>query len=139
MNVDKVYPIGESRLVASGVFEEDRFLILDYEGHILSRCGDFPQYVDGEEAIPNTAKSMFHQSQFGYNAARKRLACVTSNVFELWDYAPETLTLHHRRLLAPYHYLFEATPDGVYAASDNPDAELGAQGIAVSDQHLYVL
>lgn len=44
---------------------------------------------------------MFHQSQFGYNTDRKRLACATNNVLELWDYKPETLTLHKRLLVAP--------------------------------------
>lgn len=139
MNLDKIYPIGQSRFVASGVFEDCRFLLLDNRGHVLSRCGDFPNYQDGEEAIPNMAKSMFHQSQFGYHDVRKRLACATSHVFELWDYAPDTLTLHKRLLLAPYHYMSEAGPDGVYAQSDDPDAELGAQGIAVSDNYIYVL
>lgn len=139
LSVDKIYPISESRFVASGVFEDTRFLLLSSEGEIISRCGDFPNYQSGEEAIPNTAKSMFHQSQFGYNAALKRLACVTSNVFELWDYVPETLTLRKRQLLLPYHYLYEATPDGAYAESDEPDAELGARGVAVSDRYIYIL
>lgn len=139
MNLDRIYPISESRFVASGVFDDCRFLVLDNNGNVLSRCGSFPNYLSEEDAIPNAAKSMFHQSQFGYNAAQKRLACATSNVIELWDYASETLTLHKRRLLAPYHYQFQSTPDGVFAAGDNPDAELGARGIAVSDKYVYVL
>lgn len=139
MNLDRVYPISKSRYIASGVFEDCRFLILDNSGNIISQCGDFPNYQSGEEAIPSTAKAMFHQSQFGYNTSRKRLACVTSNVLELWDYVPETLSLHKRQLLSPYHYLFNSSPDGVYAESDNPDAELGARGISVSDSYIYVL
>lgn len=139
MNLDRIYPVSESRFIASGVFDDCRFLILDNAGKVLSRCGDFPNYQDEEEAVPNTAKAMFHQSQFGYNTARKRLASATSNVLELWDYAPETLTLHKRVLLAPYHYLFNSSPDGVYAENDNPDAELGARGIAVSTNYVYVL
>lgn len=139
MSVDRIYPISQSRFVASGVFDDCRFLLLDNDGNELSRCGDFPNYQSGEEAIPNTAKAMFHQSQFGYNTARKRLACATGNVLELWDDTPETLTLHERLLLAPYHYLFNSSPDGVYAQSDTPDAELGARGIAVSNKYVYVL
>lgn len=42
-------------------------------------------------------------------------------------------------MLAPYHYQFNSSPDGVYAESDNPDAELGARGIAVSNNYVYVL
>lgn len=139
MNIDRIYPISESRFIASGVFDDCRFFILDNEGNVISRCGSFPDYQGGEETIPNTARAMFHQSRFGYNAIRKRLACVTSNVFELWDYTPETLTLHKRLLLAPYHYMFNSSPDGVYAENDNPDAELGARGIAVSNEYVYVL
>lgn len=139
MNFDRIYPLSESRFVASGVFDDCRFLILDNKGNVISKCGSFPNYQSEEEAVPNTAKAMFHQSQFSYHTARKRLACATSNVLELWDYVPDTLTLHKRMLLAPYHYLFESTPDGVYAESDNPDAELGARGIAVSDKYVYVL
>ena len=139
MNIDRICPIGESRFVASGVFEDCRFLLLDSKGDVLSKCGDFPCFQSEEDVIPNTAKAMFHQSQFGYNAAHKRLACVTSNVLELWDYVPDTLMLHKRLLLSPYHYLFESTPDGVYAESDNLDAELGARGIAVSQDYVYVL
>lgn len=139
MSIDRVYPMSESRFIASGVFEDCRFLILDNDGNVISKSGDFPNYQSGEETIPNTAKGMFHQSQFGYNTDRKRLACATSNVLELWDYKPETLTLHKRLLLAPYHYQFNSSPDGVYAESDNPDAELGARGIAVSNNYVYVL
>lgn len=139
MNLDRIYPISESRYVASGVFDDCRFLILDNDGKVITKCGNFPNYQSGEEAIPNTAKAMFHQSQFGYNTARQRLACATSNVLELWDYTPETLTLHKRLLLAPYHYQFQSSPDGVYASNDNPDAELGARGIAVSNNYVYVL
>lgn len=139
MNLDKIYPISKSRFIASGVFDDCRFLILDNDGNVISKCGSFPSYQSEEEAIPNTAKAMFHQSQFGYNTARKRLACATSNVLELWDYTPESLTLRKRLLLAPYHYQFNSSPDGVYAESDNPDAELGARGITVSDNYVYVL
>lgn len=139
MNLDKIYPISESRFIASGVFDDCRFLILDNDGNVISKCGSFPNYQSEEEAVPNTAKAMFHQSQFGYNTVRKRLACATSNVLELWDYTPETLTLHRRLLLAPYHYQFNSSPDGVYAESDNPDAELGARGITVSNNYVYVL
>ena len=128
-DIDRVYPISESRFIASGVFEDCRFLILDNDGNVISKCGDFPNYQSGEENIPNTAKGMFHQSQFGYNTDRKRLACATNNVLELWDYKPETLTLHKRLLLAPYHYQFNSSPDGVYAESDNPDAELGHEAL----------
>ena len=87
MSIDRVYPISESRFIASGVFEDCRFLILDNDGNVISKCGDFPNYQSGEETIPNTAKGMFHQSQFGYNTDRKRLACATSNVLELWTIA----------------------------------------------------
>lgn len=139
MNVDRIYPISTSRFIASGVFDDCRFLLLDNNGHVIAKCGSFPNYQSEEEAIPNTAKSMFHQSQFGYNASQKRLACVTSNVLELWDYTAETLTLHKRQLLAPYHYSFNSSPDGVYAESDHPDAELGARGIAISNNYVYVL
>ncbi len=139
MNIDRIYPISESRFIASGVFDDCRFLILDNSGNVISKCGSFPNYQNGEEDIPNTAKAMFHQSQFGYNPIRKRLACATSNVLELWDYTPETLMLHKRLLLAPYHYQFNSSPDGVYAESDNPDAELGARSIAISSDYVYVL
>lgn len=139
MNIDRLYPLSESSFVASGVFEDCRFLILDNNGNVISKCGSFPNYQIEEDAVPNMAKAMFHQSQFGYHTDRKRLASVTSNVLELWNYTSDTLMLHKRQLLAPYHYLFESTPDGIYAESDNPDAELGARGIAVSDKYVYVL
>lgn len=138
LNLDRICPISESRFVASGVFDDCRFLILDNDGNVVSKCGNFPNY-QSEEAVPNAAKSMFHQSQFGYNIVRKRLACATSNVFELWDYSLDTLTLHKRLLLAPYHYQYKSSPDGVYAESDDPDAELGTRGIAISDNYVYIL
>lgn len=139
MNVDRIYPISESRFVASGVFEDCRFLILDDGGNLLSKCGNFPNYLAGEEDIPNTAKAMFHQSRFGYHNVHNRLACATSNVLELWNYTSEMLVLHKRLLLAPYHYKFHLSPDGVYAEGDNPDAEVGACGITVSKDYIYVL
>lgn len=139
MNVDKMYPIGNSRFVASGVFEDCRFLILDKEGKQLAKCGSFPDFLDGEDAIPNSAKAMFHQSAFGYHPSLKRLACATSNVLEFWDESSDTLKLHKRLLLAPYHYVFESTPDGVWANNDNPEAAIGTRGIAVSGEYVYVL
>lgn len=139
MSVDRIFPIGESRFIASGVFDDCRFLILDNNGNVLSKCGDYPNYQSGEEIIPNTAKAMFHQAQFGYNVDRSRLACASSNVLEFWDYAQDTLTLNRRLLLEPYHYTFDLGPDGVFAENDNPEAELGVRGISVSDDYVYVL
>lgn len=82
---------------------------------------------------------MFHQSQFGYNALCNRLACVTGNVFELWDCAADSLTLHARVLLSPYHYRYVEGPDGVFAETDRLDSELGARDVCVSDSCIYIL
>lgn len=139
MGADHLCPVSGSRWVVSGVFEEGRFMLLDGEGHPIATCGSFPDYQEGEEAVPNTAKAMFHQSQFGSHPSQKRLACVTSHVLELWDCDGGTLTLKRRGLLAPYHYRFEAGPDGVFAESDQADAVVGARGLTVSGSFIYVL
>lgn len=139
MNVDRIIPVSGSRYVASGVFDDCRFLVLDSQGRVLSRCGNFPDYQDGEDGFTNTVKAMFHQSQFGYNALCNRLACVTGNVFELWDCAADSLTLHARILLSPYHYRYVEGPDGVFAETDRLDSELGARDVCVSDSCIYIL
>ena len=138
-SVDRIIPVNKGRYMVSGVFEDCRFQLLDAAGKCIAKYGDFPSYQDGEEKIPYTAKAMFHQLQLGYNGALDRLAAVSSNVLEIWENASDELALRKRLLLAPYHYKFEESPDGVYAANDNPDAELGARGIAVTDRYVYVL
>lgn len=138
-SVDRIIPVKNNKYIASGVFDDCRFQILDATGKCIAKCGDFPAYQEGEENIPYTAKAMFHQLQLGYNRFLDRLAAVSSNVLEIWDDTPDGLTLRKRQLLAPYHYMFEESPDGVYAANDNPEAELGARGLAVSERYVYVL
>ncbi|MCS2280371.1 TolB-like 6-bladed beta-propeller domain-containing protein [Bacteroides thetaiotaomicron] len=66
-DIDMVYLLSDETYVASGRFPDCRFVILDKNGNVISRCGNYPDYNQEEKDIPNFPKFMFHQSIFGFH------------------------------------------------------------------------
>lgn len=137
-DIDMIYPLSKNRMVASGRFSDSRYVIMDENGNIISRCGDYPSYNSEEKEIPNFPKFMFHQSMFGFHKQRQRLASVTSHVFELWDYSQDTLFLYKRDLLSPYKYSYNMG-DGWASSITDDDTERGVERIYATDNYIYML
>lgn len=137
-DIDMIYPLAENHWIASGRFEDCRFLIMDDKGNIVYRGGDYPDYNEGEEDIPNFPKFMFHQSMFGFNRLTSRLVSVTSHVFELWKYSDGKLSLYKRELLSPYKYKYGAGEEWASAVADE-NTETGVKRIYATQNNIYML
>ena len=137
-NIDMICPLTENRWIASGRFENSRFLILNNNGEIISKGGDYPEYKEGEREIPNFPKFMFHQSMFGFNKLISRILSVTSHVLDLWDFSQDSLILYKRVLLSPYDYNYNM---GEEWASAEPigETENGVRRVYVSPKYIYLL
>ena len=131
-DIDMIYPLGNNYWVASGRFPDCRFLIMDKTGKIVSRCGDYPSFMEGENSISNFPKFMFHQSMFGFQKDSSRLVSVTGHVMDLWDYTGNDLILNRRQLLSPYTYSFK---EGDFSAKN---IEKGAERIYCTDKYIYI-
>ena len=127
-DIDMVYLLSDETYVASGRFPDCRFVILDKNGNVISRCGNYPDYNQEEKDIPNFPKFMFHQSIFGFHKKMKRLAAVTSHVFELWDSNSDSLLLQKRVLLSSYGYQYNVGNESASAVA-NDDVETGVKRI----------
>jgi hypothetical protein len=136
--IDRIYSIRDDRWVASGRFDNYRFAIIDKDGNIISRCGDYPSYMYNEESISNFSKFMFHQSMFGYNNGIGRLASVTEHVLELWNDEKPDLYLHMRLLLSPYSYNYQEGEEWALAIADGK-VEKGVERIYCTDNYIYML
>lgn len=137
-DIDMIFPLSEKRIVASGRFDDSRYIIMNEKGEIISRCGDYPSYNKGEKDIPNFPKFMFHQAMFGFQNSKQRLVSVTSHVFELWNYSKDTLSLYKRMLLSPYKYSYNEGEEWASATSD-VDTERGVQRIYTTENYIYML
>ena len=137
-DIDMVYLLSDETYVASGRFPDCRFVILDKNGNVISRCGNYPDYNQEEKDIPNFPKFMFHQSIFGFHKKMKRLAAVTSHVFELWDSNSDSLLLQKRVLLSSYGYQYNVGNESASAVA-NDDVETGVKRIYTTDNYIYML
>lgn len=137
-DIDMIYPLSDNRWIASGRFEDCRYIIMDDKGNIISRTGDYPAYQEGEKDIPNFPKFMFHQSMFGFNDSISRLVSITNHVFELWDYSNDELYLYTRKLLSPYEYKYDVGEDWAIAQSVK-NIEKGVKRIYATENYIYLL
>lgn len=137
-DVDMIYPLGKTYWIASGRFTDSRFLIMNEEGEIVSNCGSYPNYMDGEDLISNFPKFMFHQTMFGFREKDSCLVCVTNHVLDFWNYNNKELLLKKRILLSPYTYQYKEED---YWASAIPDniVEKGTERVYCTDDFIYLL
>ena len=66
---------------------------MNEEGEIVSNCGSYPNYMDGEDLISNFPKFMFHQTMFGFREKDSCLVCVTNHVLDFWNSNKKELLL----------------------------------------------
>lgn len=137
-DIDMAYLLSDNTYVASGRFPDCRFVILNRNGNVVSKCGNYPDYNQKEKDIPNFPKFMFHQSMFGFHKRKKCLTTVTSHVFELWDYKSDSLFLRKRILLSPYGYQYNIGDESASVVA-NDDVETGAKRIYTTENYIYVL
>ncbi len=137
-DIDMIYPVSDNKYIASGRFNDCRFIVTDNKGNIISKCGSYPSFVKGEEAIPNFPKFMFHQSMFGYNSQKNLLTSVTGHVLDIWKFDNDTLILKNRVLLSPYEYKYK---EGKEWASAVPEewVEIGSKRVYSTENNIYIL
>lgn len=137
-DIDMIFPLSGNKYVASGRFNDCRFVIMDELGKIISKCGNYPTYGKEEDSYPNFPKFMFHQSMFGYNRSENLLTSVTSHVLDIWSFIGDSLLLKKRVLLSPYEYEYK---DGKDWASALPKdwVEIGTKRIYTTEKNIYVL
>lgn len=136
--IDMICPLTDNRWIASGRFDDNRYIILNNNGEIISKGGNYPEYKEGEKEIPNFPKFMFHQSILGFNKLKSRILSVTSHVLDLWDFSRDKLILYKRILLSPYDYNYNMGEDW---ASAEPIGEIenGVRRAYVSPEYIYLL
>lgn len=137
-DIDRLFPIKGNKYIASGRFEDCRFVILSEDGRIKSRVGEYPFFMDNEEKIPNFPKFMFHQSMFGYNTSSNTIVSVTSHVLDIWNLERDSLELKKRLLLWPYKYTYSI---GDETAKAYPDEEnvIGVKRVVATNNAIYLL
>lgn len=137
-DVSLLFPLGDSEYLASGMFPDKRFCLLDSCGNEKMRFGDYPCFWKREPDLPIEVKRMFHQVR-GYGFSGKHgFAVVDSHVLSLYRQVSSGYTLEKEVLLAPYEYDFH--PQGMESiVSLKSSFVKGAVDLAVSDEFIYIL
>jgi hypothetical protein len=134
--VSQLVHIRNSRYLAAGYFEWGRYAILNAKGEIEKELGSFPDFLAGEDDMPNDAKAMFHQVRFENNRNMKKIACLSHHVLEIVDYS-DSIYVSGRIQLDGYDYKF-STGEILYA-NETEDTSIGAIDVTSTDQYIYVL
>lgn len=138
-DIDLIQPVSGNRYIASGRFNGGRFILMDDKGKILSTCGSYPDYQDGEEEYPNFPRFMFHQTVFGYQPQKQLLAAATGHVLDIWqEDEKQSFSLVKRVLLSPYKYTCEFGDDWAGAQAEKW-VEFGAKRIYTTPERIYLL
>ncbi len=131
--IDRLHPLNEGKYIASGIFEESRYAILNHDGEIVQYFGNYPNYKAGEDYIPTLPKFMFHQSMFTYHSHREKLASVTQHVLEIINFPDHQPQVEKQILLSPYDYYYT---DGMQRA-DN--FQIGAVFACSTHDYIYII
>jgi len=77
-------PLSSDLFVATGIFEQGRYLLLDKEGKVISYNFDYPSFTN-EEMFTNAHKAMAFQGKLAVRPDGKRFffACEDSEIFEI--------------------------------------------------------
>lgn len=137
-DIDRIHPLNDHTYIASGRFNEGRYVILDKNGNPIRYCGEYPSYFSEETKIPNFPKFMFHQTMFDSNSKGDKLVCATSHVLDIMEYRGDSLQLTHRLLLSPYEYEYRQNEYSAQAIEDIRN-EIGVQRVYTTDDFIYLL
>jgi hypothetical protein len=137
-DIDKIYPLNKGLYIASGRFKEGRYAILNSSGDIINYFGDYPNYIHGEDKIPNFPKFMFHQACFTYNSNSNKLASIDSHVLEIIDCSQYLPKIETRNLLSTYDYTYDSG-DGWATARARGNTKEGIRYICSTSKYLYAI
>ena len=132
--IDILHPVNAGMYIASGVFVEGRYAIVNHEGEIVQYFGNYPNYIDGENRIPNLPKFMFHQPVFTYNSHREKLASVAEHVLEIINFSENQPIVEKQILLSPYNY---NVSEGRTRSADNN--QFGALYTCSTNDYIYIV
>lgn len=137
-DVSLLFPLSDSTYLASGMFGDKRFSVMNGAGKEKMRFGDYPDLWSRERDLPMEIKRMFHQV-LGYGFSEKHgFAVVDSHVLSLYGEESGGYRLKKEVLLAPYEYDFSG--EGISTRTRLKDSfAKGAVDLAASDSCLYIL
>lgn len=136
MQVSQVLVLANDRYLVSGYFEKGRYAIINDKGEIIKVFGKYPNYGDNEDAIPYSAKAMFHQVKFAVDDSKKKLVAKSRCVMDIIDFS-DSCRLEKRILLNKYSYTY-SSGETIYARRAKDDIK-GAIGVACSKSFIYIL
>lgn len=137
-DISLLFPLGDSKYLASGMFADKRFCLLDDNGNEKMRFGDYPCFWRREADLPIEVKRMFHQVR-GYGFSDKHgFVVADSHVLSLYKQASSGYTLEKEILLAPYEYDFQAK--GMESVVNLKSSFVkGVVDLVTSDEFIYIL
>lgn len=137
-DISLLFPLGDSGYLASGMFADKRFCLLDENGNEQMRFGDYPCFWNRESGLPIEVKRMFHQVR-GYGFSDKHGFVVAgSHVLSFYKPHSSGYSLEKEICLAPYEYGFNER--GMESTVNLKTSFVnGAVDLAVSDEYVYVL
>jgi len=135
-----VLPYEKDRYIAAGMFgDEYRYRVLNEEGTVIASFGDYPSFLEGENAIPINARAMFHHVQFVNSYSKKKLVSKSNYVVDIIDYSLDIANKSMKRiLLAPYDYDYDGSNRGTWA-QEKRGIVIGATAVACDDTYIYLL
>ena len=134
-------PYDTDRYLAAGRFNDEyRYRVLNTEGTIIGRFGDYPDFLNGESLIYFNARAMFHQVSFSNSYPKKKLVAASNYVVDIIDYSVDITNESIKRvLLVPYDY--EYAPEsgrGIWAQAKRGMVK-GVSSVACDDTYIYLL
>ena len=104
--IDRFYPLKESIYIASGIFDEKRYAIVNPDGKIVQYFGNYPNYMAGENQIPIQIRFFIHQPEFTYNSQRAKIAGVSNYILDIINFSENQPNVEKQILLSSYTYSF---------------------------------
>jgi len=134
-----IIPYEKDCYLAVGEFVDGyRYHILDAEGKVIDKFGDYPDFLAGEDLIPFDARSMFHQVEFANNYNKRKLVASSSHIMDIIDYSSNIKNESIKRiLLAPYDYDYSS--GNFLSAHAKNGIVTGSVSVACNNSYIFLL
>jgi hypothetical protein len=134
-SISKLVSISDTTYVAAGYLPSNRYAVMDKDGQIINYFGSYPDFFQGESAIPYDAKAMFHQVKFTLNPDRQLLASASSHILDIIDI--NSLQVKRRIKLASYGYVYQSGT--IVSAKLNAGYAKGVKSISSCSDYIYLV
>ena len=134
-----VIPYEKDRFLSAGLFRDEyRYRVLNAEGTVVDRFGDYPDFLEGENLIPLDARAMFHQVRFANSYPKKKLVAASSYVVDIIDYSLDITNESIKRILVTsYDYDYGS---GLHIwTQEKRGIAKGVSSVACDDKYIYLL